>query len=123
MAAIHDEIAAMPMAYETLVGDMGSVLSGGQKQRVLLARALYPDPAALFIDEGTANLDPASEKKVMDALRALPITRIVSAHRTGPIEAADRVIVVAQGSLRQLTAANRGEAVSVNAPKEGALEQ
>ncbi|MDD3529214.1 MAG: peptidase domain-containing ABC transporter, partial [Gallionellaceae bacterium] len=41
MAAIHEEIMAMPMAYNTLIGDMGTALSGGQKQRVLLARALY----------------------------------------------------------------------------------
>ena len=41
LAGIHDEIMAMPMTYNSLVGDMGSSLSGGQKQRVLLARALY----------------------------------------------------------------------------------
>jgi ATP-binding cassette subfamily B protein RaxB len=99
MAAVHDEIAAMPMAYETLVGDMGSVLSGGQKQRVLLARALYPDPAVLFMDEGTAHLDPASERQVMEALKALPITRIVSAHRDAAIEAADHICRLDGGSL------------------------
>ena len=41
MAGVHEEIMAMPMAYNSLIGDMGSSLSGGQKQRVLLARALY----------------------------------------------------------------------------------
>ncbi|EQD45721.1 colicin V secretion ABC transporter ATP-binding protein, partial [mine drainage metagenome] len=46
-AQIHDEIVAMPMGYQTLVGDMGSSLSGGQKQRVLLARALYRKPRFL----------------------------------------------------------------------------
>ena len=46
MAGIHDEIMAMPMAYNSLIGDMGSSLSGGQKQRVLLARALYREPQA-----------------------------------------------------------------------------
>jgi ABC-type hemin transport system ATPase subunit len=44
MAGVHDEIMGMPMAYNSLVGDMGSSLSGGQKQRVLLARALYRKP-------------------------------------------------------------------------------
>jgi ATP-binding cassette subfamily B protein RaxB len=98
-ASIHDEIEAMPMRYETLVGDMGSVLSGGQKQRVLLARALYPDPAILFIDEGTAHLDGDSEEIVMNAIKALPITRIVSAHRPAPIKAADRVLFVGGGAV------------------------
>ena len=47
MAAVHDDIVAMPLQYHTMVGDMGSVLSGGQKQRVLLARALCQEPALL----------------------------------------------------------------------------
>ena len=51
-AAVHDDIAAMPMGYGTLIGDMGTVLSGGQKQRVLLARALYRAPGAAAARRG-----------------------------------------------------------------------
>lgn len=90
-AAIHDEILAMPMQYETLVGDMGSSLSGGQKQRVLLARALYRRPRVLVIDEGTSHLDPECERQINAAVSAMGITRIVVAHRAETIEAADRV--------------------------------
>jgi ATP-binding cassette, subfamily B, bacterial CvaB/MchF/RaxB len=53
---------AMPMTYNSLVGDMGSSLSGGQKQRLLLARALYRQPRILFLDEGTAHLDLENER-------------------------------------------------------------
>lgn len=102
LAAVHDTIEAMPMRYDTLVGDMGSALSGGQKQRALLARALYPDPAVLFMDEATAHLDADSERQVMEAIGQLPITRIVSAHRPGAIIQASRTIIVANGLAQAL---------------------
>lgn len=99
-AAIHEDILAMPMQYETLVGDMGSSLSGGQKQRVLLARALYRNPKILIMDEGTAHLDTAMERKVSAAIREMGITRIIIAHRRETIEAAERVLVMEGGKLR-----------------------
>jgi ATP-binding cassette subfamily B protein RaxB len=97
IAQIHDEIDALPLGYDTLVGDMGSVLSGGQKQRILLARALYGKPSILFVDEGTAHLDAENERKVLEAIRKLAITRILVAHRPASIEIADRVISVDHG--------------------------
>jgi ATP-binding cassette subfamily B protein RaxB len=77
----HDEIMAMPMTYNSLIGDMGSSLSGGQKQRVLLARALYRQPKILFLDEGTAHLDVEKELHINESLRCLDITRVSVAHR------------------------------------------
>lgn len=98
-ASVHEDIHAMPMGYLSMVGDMGSTLSGGQRQRVLLARALYREPTVLFLDEGTANLDLASEKRIADLLEAMPITRIVVAHRPELVLRADRVFELHQGRL------------------------
>jgi ATP-binding cassette subfamily B protein RaxB len=98
-AAVADDIAAMPMKQLTLVGDMGSALSGGQRQRILLARALYRQPRVLVVDEGTAHLDLAHERVVNRNISAMGITRIVIAHRRETIEAADRVITLADGRV------------------------
>ena len=96
MANIHDEIAAMPMAYETLIGDMGSALSGGQKQRIILARALYREPRILFLDEASSHLDADNERIINDNLRRLNITKIMVAHRQETLAMADRVVVLGQ---------------------------
>lgn len=98
-AAIHDDIMAMPMGYDTLVGDMGSSLSGGQKQRVILARALYRRPRLLVLDEGTSHLDRDHERAVNRAIAETGITRIVIAHRAETIAAAQRVYVLRDGTL------------------------
>lgn len=103
MAAMTDEINAMPMGYNTLVGDMGTVLSGGQKQRILLARALYRRPAILFLDEATSHLDVAKEYEVNTLVKSLNMTRIVIAHRPETIASADRVVVLQEGRIVQDT--------------------
>lgn len=99
IASIHSDIQAMPMGYNTLVGDMGTVLSGGQKQRVLLARALYKKPRILFLDEATSHLDVACEQRVNQAIQGLRITRIMVAHRPETIASADRVIRILAGRV------------------------
>jgi len=99
LAAVHDDIVAMPMGYETLVGDMGTVLSGGQKQRVLLARALYKAPKVLLLDEATSALDVARERQVNAAVAELALTRVIVAHRPETIASANRVIEMADGRI------------------------
>ena len=96
LAGIHQEIMAMPMTYNSLVGDMGSSLSGGQKQRLLLARALYRQPRILFLDEGTAHLDLENERHIHQSLMHLQMTRISVAHRPDISAGADRVIRIAR---------------------------
>ena len=103
LAYIHDDIIGMPLQYETLVGDMGSTLSGGQKQRLLLARALYPSPGILFIDEGTSHLDPNTEELVAGTLSRLAITRVFIAHRAKALMGADRIFSVENGSVIEVT--------------------
>lgn len=91
LAAIHEDILAMPMGYQTLIGDMGTVLSGGQKQRVLLARAFYKKPRILLLDEATSHLDVTRERQVSEAISHLRLTRIIVAHRRETIASADRI--------------------------------
>jgi len=112
-AAVHDDIAAMTMGYESLIGDMGTVLSGGQKQRVLLARALYRQPSVLLLDEATSHLDVALERTVSAAVRNLRITRIIVAHRPETVRSTDRVIAMPSSAERTL-APLLGEVAAVN---------
>jgi ABC-type iron transport system FetAB ATPase subunit len=104
LAGIHEEIMAMPMTYNSLVGDMGSSLSGGQKQRVMLARSLYRQPRILFLDEGTAHLDVDNEKYINDSLNRLQMTRISVAHRPEVSSGADRILRVARTLGRDVDA-------------------
>ena len=98
IARIHHEIVAMPMQYNTLVGDMGDSLSGGQKQRIILARALYREPKILFMDEATSHLDTDNESLINEHIAKLDITRVIVAHRPETIKSADTVVYLSNES-------------------------
>ncbi len=91
---IHDDIMKLPMAYETLLGELGGGLSGGQKQRLLIARALYRRPGILFMDEATGHLDLANEAYINASIAGLAITRVIITHRPSTITSADRIITL-----------------------------
>ncbi|MEN3158810.1 peptidase domain-containing ABC transporter [Alkalimonas sp. NCh-2] len=109
LAGIHQDISAMQMGYNSLVGDMGSALSGGQKQRLLVARALYRQPKILLLDEATSHLDVALEHYVNQAIQQLSMTRIVIAHRPETILSAEQIYQLAGGQLQDVTEAYKAQ--------------
>lgn len=102
LACIHDDIAVMPMGYETLIAEGGGGLSGGQVQRLTIARALVAGPAILLLDEATSHLDAETERRVDRNLSALRCTRLVIAHRLSTVRNADRVLVLDEGRIAEV---------------------
>jgi len=101
VANIHEFIAALPRAYETVVGERGYRLSGGEKQRVAIARVVLKDPRILILDEATAHLDAGSEALIQEALERVMAgrTSFVIAHRLSTVLAADRILVLDGGRI------------------------
>ncbi|HIB4964942.1 TPA: ATP-binding cassette domain-containing protein, partial [Klebsiella pneumoniae] len=102
LALIDSDIMAMPMGYQTLIGETGGGLSGEQKQRILLARALYKKPGFLLLDEATSHLDVESEIQISQTLRLLGLPVLLIAHRPETIASADRVLYLADGDFTEL---------------------
>lgn len=111
MALLHEDIARMPMGYQTLVGDLGHGLSGGQKQRLLLARALYKGPSVLALDEATSHLDVPAERAIIQLLAQLPLTRLIIAHRPDTIAGAQRVVQLKEGQVAEVLQVMAGTTV------------
>jgi ATP-binding cassette, subfamily B, bacterial len=101
IACVHDDIAAMPMGYDTPLHDGGASVSGGQRQRIALARALVHRPSILLLDEATSELDTVTEQKIYTNLDAISSTAIVIAHRLSTIRAADLILVMDEGSIAE----------------------
>ncbi len=93
-AAILPLIEALPEGLETTVGERGLKLSGGERQRIAIARALYGEPAILFLDEASSALDEATEREIMGHIRALAndVTVVAITHRRSIVSPTDRVI-------------------------------
>ncbi|UHA72705.1 ABC transporter ATP-binding protein [Paenibacillus sp. 481] len=100
-ACCHEFISALPLGYDTPIGEGGATLSGGEKQRVSIARALLKDASIVLLDEATASLDPENEAAVQQAINELVAhkTVILIAHRLKTIQNADNILVLDQGVL------------------------
>jgi ABC-type multidrug transport system fused ATPase/permease subunit len=103
LANAHGFISAMPLGYDTPVGERGLTLSGGQRQRIGIARVMIRNSPILLLDEPTAALDSESEKLVIDALEKLMEgkTVIAIAHRLSTIRDADQIVVIQGGGVAE----------------------
>lgn len=101
LAHAAEFIEALPLGYETLVGERGVKLSGGQRQRMAIARAILKDAPVLILDEATSSLDSESEALIQDALWTLMATRtaIVIAHRLSTVKRMDQLVVLDHGKI------------------------
>jgi ATP-binding cassette, subfamily B, bacterial CvaB/MchF/RaxB len=104
-AMIDEEIMAMPMQYNTIVGSLGMALSGGQKQRVLLARALYRKPHVLFLDEAFDQLDVALERRITSSVAGRTIALVIVSHREETVEATLRKVELTSALGKPLASA------------------
>ena len=102
-AGAHDFIMKLPDAYDTLTGSGGVSLSGGEKQRISIARALIQKPSILILDEATAAMDTATERKIQNAIDRLKEGRtiIAIAHRLSTLRDADKLCVIEHGELKE----------------------
>jgi ATP-binding cassette, subfamily C, bacterial CydCD len=100
-AQIHDFILGMPKGYDTMIGEQGLRLSGGERQRLAIARAVIKDAPILILDEPTANLDPLTEKQVLEILFTLMKmkTSLLITHRLVGMENIGEILVMDQGRI------------------------
>jgi ATP-binding cassette subfamily C protein CydC len=100
-AQIHNFIKGLPKGYDTLIGEQGQRLSGGERQRLAIARALLKDAPILILDEPTANLDPLTERLVLETLFRVMNgkTTLLITHRLVGLDNLDEILVMEHGGI------------------------
>ena len=100
-ADVHDNIAAFPEAYETLLGERGVNLSGGQKQRISIARAILKRPRILIFDDCLSAVDTETEANILGNLKRIMEgrTSLIVSHRVSTVRSADLILVLDQGQI------------------------
>ena len=103
-ARIFDDIEALPVKFETKVGERGVRLSGGQRQRIGLARAFYKNAPVVILDEATSALDSDTELAVMEAFDGLAsnTTILIVAHRLSSLYSCHRILMIENNGIREL---------------------
>lgn len=104
VANIADYVEALPLAYNTMIGQDGQGISQGQRQRILIARVIYKNPMFVFLDEATNALDANNEQAITDNLLDFykGKTVIVVAHRLSTVRNADQIVVLNEGKIVEL---------------------
>ncbi len=105
MAGVHDMVQAMPLGYNSQIGEGGLALSGGQRQRIGLARALYDRPAYVILDEPNASLDADGEAALLSAIQQLRqdgSTVVLITHKTNILATVDKILVLSHGQVAGL---------------------
>lgn len=101
VACIEEFIERLPLKYNTVIGQDGQGVSQGQRQRILIARAVYRNPAFIFLDEATNSLDANNERMIVENLTEFyrGKTVIVVAHRLSTVRHADQIVVLEKGKV------------------------
>src|SRR5205807_6164012 len=93
---LKDFVDGLPGKLDTVVSERGSSLSGGQRQRIMLARALALNPRVLLLDDFTARVDSATERRILDNVqRNYPgLTLISVTQKIAPVEGYDQILLL-----------------------------
>lgn len=104
LANIWEDICALPLKFNTIIGQEGVGLSQGQKQRILIARAIYKNPSYIFLDEATNSLDATNERVIVENLADFYKGRtvVIVAHRLSTVKNADKIVVLKSGRVAEM---------------------